>query len=114
MQRKKGNTRLANSDEKKFQGWLKEQVCCVTGEYGVQVHHCVGSSFKHNKELIGHLFCIPLSVEAHRDYHSRTKSWREENGPQWAKWSIQMQRYQAETGYEVPDMTALAILDLGK
>jgi hypothetical protein len=55
-------SRSINKIEVKFLGWLKERPCCITGEYGVQVHHCVGSSVKKDKVHIGHVFCIPFSV----------------------------------------------------
>lgn len=65
MQRKATkNTRGPNSDEKYFQGWLKEQDCVWCGCRGPSiVDHCRGSTFKHNKELIGHWFCLPHCVE---------------------------------------------------
>ena len=52
----------ANADEKAYMRWLKErEICSACGIDGpVIVHHCKGSSFKHNKQLIGHMFCLGL------------------------------------------------------
>ena len=65
MQRKPTkNTRGPNADEKKFQGWLKEQPCVWCGNDGPSiVDHCRGATFKNNKVLVGHWFCIPQCVE---------------------------------------------------
>ncbi len=61
MQRKPTkNTRGPNSDEKRFQGWLKEQPCAWCGNDGPSiVDHVKGATFKHNKTLIGHWFVLP-------------------------------------------------------
>lgn len=61
MQRKPTkNTRGPNAEEKRFQGWIKEQPCCWCGsESGSIVDHVKGSTFKHNKVLIGHWFVLP-------------------------------------------------------
>jgi hypothetical protein len=64
MQRKATkNTRGPNADEKRFQGWLKENACVWCGSEGPSiVDHCRGATFKHNKVLIGHWFCLPQCV----------------------------------------------------
>lgn len=86
MQRKPTkNTRGPNAEEKRFQAWLKGQPCCVTGKPGPSiVHHCEGATFKHNKVLIGHWFCIPLCQEVDDvvTFGSRRK-FRELYGPQY-------------------------------
>ena len=52
------NTRGPNATEKAFQGWLKEQPCAYCGASGPSiVDHARGSTFKHNRVLIGHLLC---------------------------------------------------------
>lgn len=110
MQRKATkNTRGPNQAEKDFQGWLKSQYCCVSGEYGVQVHHCKGATFKHKKVLIGHWFCIPLSEAIHNEYHSGSKPWIEKYGLQRDLWVSMILKYQDETGVSVPDDVAMAI-----
>ena len=64
MQRKATKkTRGPNADEKRFQGWLKEHSCIWCGNDGPSiVDHCRGSTFRHNKVLIGHYFCLPQCV----------------------------------------------------
>lgn len=115
MQRKATKqSRAANSDEKAFMSWLKERPCCITGEIGVQVHHCVGSAVKHNKVHVGHAFCIPLSVEVHREYHNGSKTWREKHGPQSMLWLDEFIAFKEETGIDLGYEVEAAILDLGK
>ena len=62
MQRPRSKkTRHANAAEKRFHAYTKEADCIVCGQIGPSiVHHCKGSTFKHNKTLIGHMFVIPL------------------------------------------------------
>lgn len=64
MQRPRSkNTRHANAEEKRFMGHTKESDCIVCGASAPSiVHHCKGSTFKHNKVLIGHWFVIPLCL----------------------------------------------------
>lgn len=46
---------------------LRELGCMVTGLNGeIEIHHVVGSSFKHNKVPIGNWYVIPLHVTMHR------------------------------------------------
>jgi len=96
------NTRGPNQDEKDFQKWLKENNCCLSGLFHVHVHHCLGATAKHNKVLIGHYFCIPLSPEIHREYHSGSKAWRESHGLQSALWAILAEEYETSTGRVIP------------
>lgn len=113
MQRKKSNNRngrLANASEKAFQGWLKEHDCVISGTYGVEVHHCVGSTGSQDKVHIGHYFCLPLSTEFHKIYHSNSKEWREEFGLQSTLWSDLVVEYEEETGEEIPLNVKLAII----
>ena len=65
MQRKATkNTRSANRAEKSFHSWLKIQPCVTCNNSAPSiVHHCEGATFKHNKVLVGHWFCIPLCQE---------------------------------------------------
>lgn len=115
MQRKASkNTRGPNQAEKDFQGWLKQQPCCITGANGVQVHHCVGSTGRHNKVLIGHWFCLPLSPSMHEKYHSGTKAWRINYGLQCDHWLTLAVQYERETGKEVPQEVCVAIAGVGK
>lgn len=63
MQRKRGKTgvRLANADEKKFAKWCKNHSCIVCGLPAPSiVDHMYGSTFRHNKVLVGHWALLPL------------------------------------------------------
>ncbi len=64
MQRKATkNTRGPNTAEKLFQGWLKEQGCSWCSQEGpCIVDHARGATFKHNKVLVGHWFCLPVCL----------------------------------------------------
>jgi hypothetical protein len=90
-------TRGPNADEKRFQGWLKEQPCCVTGVSGPSiVHHCEGATFKHNKVLVGHWFCLPLCQEVDDVItHGSRKAFRERYGPQSDFWRAVIFNYDA-------------------
>ena len=81
-------TRGPNSAELKFQAWCKEQPCTVTGALGPSiVHHCEGATFKHNKVLVGHWFCIPLCEEVDRVVTLQSRrAFREQFGPQSDFW----------------------------
>lgn len=58
------NTRGPNAEEKRYQAWLKQQPCVWCHADGPSiVDHCRGATFKHNKTLIGHWFCISQCVE---------------------------------------------------
>ena len=67
MQRKRNNkksTRPPVSDEKKFIKLVSEHHCCECGWPAPSiVDHCQGSSFIHNKALIGHWFVLPYCQE---------------------------------------------------
>jgi hypothetical protein len=64
VQRKRGKTRFANVDERRFMSWVKDQPCIVCGNDGPSiVHHAEGSTFKNNKVLVGHWFLLPLCVD---------------------------------------------------
>ena len=53
------------ASQKRWHTWLAEQGCYL--QLGPAcIHHCVGSTGKHNKVAIGQWFCIPLSYEAHQ------------------------------------------------
>lgn len=117
MRRKKTkNTRGPNQQEKDFQGWLKDRrICCITGQNNVEVHHCKGATFKHNKVLIGHWFVIPLCEEVHKEYDQGTKAFLEKYGPQSGLWMECIKEYVYETGRDYPpeDVTS-AIIDYGR
>ena len=108
------NTRGPNAYEIAFQGWLKAQECATGGSGITEVHHCKGSTFKHNKVLVGHWFCIPLSQSSHSAYHNGTKAWREYYGSQANIWVINLLDYAAETGKTCPDDVYDSIVDWGR
>jgi len=115
MQRKSSKqSRGANSEEKAFQAWLKEQPCAVTGNYGVHVHHCAGSSYKHNKTLVGHWFCLPLSPDMHAEYHAGTKAFKQNYGTQAMLWVDLMAKYVEDGNQSCQYEVELAIMNCGK
>ena len=80
MQRKKSKkTRLPNADEKRFMAWVKEQFCIQCGSALVIVDHMYGSTFRHNRILVGMWALLPLCTKcdsvktngSHRAYLER-------------------------------------------
>ena len=65
MQRPKtDNTRLEIAPEKRFKIWTKQESCCICWCPGPGiVDHCEGSTFRHNKVLIGMWFLLPYCYE---------------------------------------------------
>lgn len=61
--------------QKRWHDWLRQQGCYL-GMGEPSIHHCVGSTAKHDKIHIGQDFVIPLSYEAHQGnggiHHSRS------------------------------------------
>jgi len=104
-------SRGPNQSEKDFQAWLKIQPCCITGRNDVQVHHCVGSTGKHNKVLIGHYFCLPLSVDTHWLYHNRKREFKAQHGLQNRLWMELCNRYYTEEGKLIPVDVERAIMN---
>lgn len=117
MQRKATkNTRGPNHQERKFQGWLKEQPCCVCNKPGPSiVDHCQGSTFKHNKMLIGHWFCIPLCPQCDAVHTlGSEKAFREKFGLQSEFWRQVENEYTEQTGERAPPEVYAAIIDWGR
>ena len=89
-------SRGANAEEKRYQGWIKESNhCAACKQYKpVICHHCEGSTFRHLKTLIGHFFCIGLCLDCDNviTLGSRRK-FREEFGPQSGLWLISHDDY---------------------
>ena len=99
MQRKATkNTRAANAQEKKFHSWIKNQPCCVCSNPAPSImHHCEGATFKHNKVLVGHWFCIPLCQTCDDVVtHGSRKAFREKFGPQSELWRRVANSYEKE------------------
>ena len=107
-----------NAKEKHFQGWLKLQPCVITGRVGVDVHHMYGSTFKHNKQHIGHIACISLCKDMHQGMdgiHTIGKRrWCDINGPQYKFFMIQYERYLSEGHEPFSDVEIQAIQDWGR
>ena len=49
-----------------WQDWQREQGCTSCGTSNPAIHHCVGSTAKHNKVSVGQWFTIPLCYECHQ------------------------------------------------
>ena len=115
MRKSTRQSRGPNTDEKRFHAWLKEQPCWVGGNGIVEVHHCKGATFKHNKVLIGHWFCLPLSQSAHSAYHAGTKAWQAEHGNQAEIWESVYAAYKLDAGVDpCPDEVCESIMSLWK
>jgi len=60
MKRKAGQTRGEAAVEKRLMRWTKEQPCCICDNPGPSiVDHMYGSTFRHNKRLIGMIALLP-------------------------------------------------------
>ena len=112
MQRKPTkNTRGPNADEKRFQGWLKEQPCVWCGNDGPSiVDHCRGATFRHNKVLIGHWFCVSQCVECdtQKTIHGKRL------GNESTAWISSNQVYQMEGNAGAPEDVWQSIEDWNK
>ena len=115
MQRKSSpQSRGVNAEEKRFIEWCKEQPSIVSGAYGVEVHHCAGSSAKTyvgaQRVHIGHWFCIPLTPYEHNMYHNRKSEFIASYGVQSALWEALISNY---TG-DIPENITEAIINYGR
>jgi len=107
--------RAKNAAEFRWQQWLKEQPCSFCGSTsGSIVDHCKGSTFKHNKRMIGEIFCnskclkcdTVVTLGTRRDLFSR--------------WGItdsdatinQLMKYRKETSRSFPMEDIRAIADV--
>ena len=52
--------------QQSWQDWLRAQGCCNCEASNTAIHHCVGSTAKHNKVHIGQWWTIPLCYECHQ------------------------------------------------
>jgi len=112
MQRKPTkNTRGPNSAEKQFQSWLKDQCCVWCGsESGSIVDHVRGATFRHNKVLIGHFFCLPNCEICDKKKTIDGKKL----GDYVKKWVVIECEYELATGSCSPDDVYDAIISWGK
>ena len=106
-------TRGPNALEKAFQGWLKEQPCATCNKPGPSiVNHAMGSTYKHNKTLIGHIFCNSLcefcdsiiTLGSRRSFINRF-------GLQSDIWRLQAYKFIAQTSSNIPEEVMDAIMD---
>lgn len=119
MQRKPTkNTRGPNADEKRFQAWCKDSDCITCGAPGPSiVHHCEGATFKHNKVLIGHWFCIPLCETCDNVItRGSRKVFRDIYGPQSDYWKAGYEYYKGKSDIPVncPYEVYKSIMDWGR
>lgn len=118
MQRKATkNTRAANAKEKSFHNWLSYQSCVTCGNSPVIVHHCEGATFKHNKTLIGHWFCLPLCQNCDDVItHGSRKAFRERFNTQGYYWEGIIAAYSLDVEDEkLPSQEEYnAIIDWGR
>jgi len=114
MQRKRGkkSTRCANTEEKRFHAALKWRPCSVCGVSAPsEVDHIQGSTFKHNKELIGHWLCQPLCTECHRLISTMSRRrFTEEFGPDYLRCIKEIEL----SPVDAPEEVIAAIKDYGK
>ena len=112
MQRKATkNTRGPNADEKRFQGWLKTHHCAWCGNEGPSiVDHARGATFKHNKTLVGHWFCLSACAICDEEKTIRGKRLGDES----FAWGRLHQDYFNEMGKSAPIDVERAIGDWGK
>lgn len=54
-----------NKDQQDFQNWMRSLGCRVCGD-PPEIHHCAGSTARHNKIEIGQWWAIPLCSYHHR------------------------------------------------
>lgn len=106
------NTRAPNAEEKRFHAITKESDCICCGNPGPSiVEHCMGKSFRHNKELIGHWFVIPLCVECDNvTTKGSRRAFRNKFGPQSKLWF----KHLMNTGHQPPISVVGAIEDFGQ
>lgn len=115
MQRKATlNTRGPNALESSFHKWIKERGVCAAcdNDGGVIMHHCMGATYKHNKTLVGHMFCIGLCQRCDDiiTYGSR-KTFTNKLGKQSALWYTLVNEWSEQTGHKCDFEIKKAILD---
>jgi len=55
-----------NKAQQDWQDWQREQGCSNCGSDNPAIHHCVGSTAKHNRIHIGQFWVIPLCYDCHQ------------------------------------------------
>lgn len=105
----------ANAEEKKFHTFVKHEPCSFCGNpAGSIVDHCKGSSFKHNKILIGHWFvnskCLLCDTLATKGMREELFNLYDINDADATL--LQMAKYESEADAEIPEEVKVAINDL--
>jgi hypothetical protein len=57
----------------------------------------MGATYRHNKQLIGHKFCIPLCVEHDDVVGFNRRKFKDEHGLQSSYWARELLDYAVET-----------------
>lgn len=109
------NTRAANKQEKSFLKWVKDQPCIECGDEPVIVEHCYGSTFKHNKVLIGMWALLPLcetcdSVKTQGSHNAYREAFGRTQAEAWRQLVVNS----IEWEIKVPEDVFNAILDWGR
>jgi len=111
---KKSSTRPPNAEELRFLQWCKEQPSIVSGEWGVEVHHCAGSSAKTTvgaeRVQIGHFYCIPLTPDEHKMFHTRKREFINIYDNQWVLW----ERLVSDYPHEIPEIIKRGVAQYGR
>ena len=118
MQRKPtSNTRGRNAVEKRFQDYTKYSDCIQCNREGPSiVDHVAGSTYRHNKVLIGHWFVIPLCVECDTvKTQGSTRKFKQTFGVTMAQlWADHVTNWDVMTRENIPREVQLSILGCGK
>lgn len=62
----KGNAPIAS--QLKWREEVRDLGCVISREqYGIEIHHVLGATAKHNRQPIGHWFILPLTAWYHRE-----------------------------------------------
>lgn len=114
MQRKATKkTRGPNSAEKEFQHWLKNLPCVVCGRPGPSIcDHMYGSTFRHNKILIGHWACLPYCQKC--DSVKTIKGRKAHNVTFGITQAGLFKLWHNFYGYPIPEEVVNAIIDWGR
>jgi hypothetical protein len=106
-------SKAANTEELRFLAWCKEHPSIVSGYYGVEVHHCAGSSAKTHVGIvrvnIGHWFCLPLTTQEHWLYHNRKREFQDLYGTQVELWLKLIETYPGS----IPDDVIKGVAECG-
>lgn len=112
--RSKNSSKAASTKELRFLSWCKNQNSIVSGNYGVEVHHCAGSTAKTmvgaERVQIGHWYCIPLTPDEHWLYHNRKSVFIQLYGNQWDIWERLVENYPDE----IPQNIRIGIAQYGR